>query len=182
MWFGHENALTAIQRRILITQWVDKAWEQLCGPEYEHLRSRCWQKTGCLMTADGSEDLYITPEGLPGYNIPPPLLYPQTADETPVPNPPETNETDTSEVEPLDGELEEPDDDGLKWDDKENDRCYDAPYCGQKMKVPYQNGWFIGDIDYFNNDFLMYRVSFSDGSDDYMDLPDDIDGVEVILL
>ena len=82
----------------------------------------------------------------------------------------------------LDGELEEPDDDGLKWEDKENDRCFDAPYCGQKMKVLYQNGWFIGDIDYFNNDFLMYRVSFSDGSDDYMDLPDDIDGVEVILL
>ena len=61
MWFGHKNALTAMQQRILITEWVGKAWEQLCGPEYEHLRSRCWQKTGCLITADGSEDLYITP-------------------------------------------------------------------------------------------------------------------------
>ena len=87
-------------------------------------------------------------------------------------NTPETNETDAPEVEPLD---EEPDDDGFKWEDKKNARCYDAPYCGQKMKVVYQNGWFIGEIDYFNNDLLKYRISFSDGSDNYTDVPGEID-------
>ena len=74
-WFGYENTPTAMQRRILITQWVGKAWETLCGSEYENLRKRCWEKTGCLMTADGSEDDKVTPEGLPSYKIPPPLLY-----------------------------------------------------------------------------------------------------------
>ena len=74
-WFGHENTLTAMHMRILITQWGGKAWETLCGPEYDNLRKRCWEKTGCLMTADGSEDDKVTPEGLPSYKIPPPLLY-----------------------------------------------------------------------------------------------------------
>ena len=70
----------------LITQWVGNAWKKLCGPEYEHLRLRCWQKTACLMTADGSEDQFITPEGLPGYKLPPPCLYLPTIDAIPDAN------------------------------------------------------------------------------------------------
>jgi len=31
-------------------------------------------KTGCLITADGSKDSKIQPEGLKDYSIPPPLL------------------------------------------------------------------------------------------------------------
>ena len=31
-------------------------------------------KTGCLITADGSEDYLITPKGLPEYQVPPPSL------------------------------------------------------------------------------------------------------------
>ena len=34
----------------------------------------CWTKTGCLMTADGSEDHLIKPEGLKDYVVLPPSL------------------------------------------------------------------------------------------------------------
>ena len=152
-----------------MTQCVGKAWEKLCGPDDEHLRLRCWQKTGCLMTADGSEDQFITREGLPGYKIPPPLLYLPTTDAIPAPNVPDVNEVEQNEdVEPLDEELEKPGNEGRQWEDNEDDRYYDAQYCGQKIKVLYQNGWFVGTIDYFNGDIQKFRVSYPGGSGDYI--------------
>ena len=154
----------------------------LCGPEYEHLRWRCWQKTGCLMTADGTEDQLITPEGLPGYIVPPRLLYLPVTDVIPVPNVPDSNEVEQNEdLETLNEELEESDDEGGQWEDHEDDRYYDGQYCGQKVKALYENGWFIGSFDYFNGDIQKYLLSYPDGSDDYIGL-EDIDGVDVILL
>ena len=52
----HEEPFTASVRRILITHWAGEAWEKLISPKYEQLISCCWMKTGCLLTADGSED------------------------------------------------------------------------------------------------------------------------------
>ena len=31
IWFGHQKGLTAMERRILITQWVGNAWQELCS-------------------------------------------------------------------------------------------------------------------------------------------------------
>ena len=38
-----------------------------------------WQKTGCLTTADRSEDQLIKPEGLKNYVVPPPAYLPPSA-------------------------------------------------------------------------------------------------------
>ena len=75
IWFGHQKGLTVMERGILITQWVRNAWQELCSSKYDHLSKRCWEKTGCLITADGSEDSKITPESLVDYKVPPPLSY-----------------------------------------------------------------------------------------------------------
>ena len=72
---GHEQQdwlEYAKRRRILITQWVGEVYSKLCSPEYDNLRWRCFERTCCLITADGSDDHLITPEGL-GYVVPPPL-------------------------------------------------------------------------------------------------------------
>lgn len=73
-WFCHENPFSAKERRVLITWWVGKAWEKLNSDKYDKLRMSCWQKTGCLITANGDDDALIKPEGLPDYIVPPPLL------------------------------------------------------------------------------------------------------------
>ena len=73
-WFCHENPFSAKERRVLITWWVGKAWEKLHSDKYDKLRMSCWQKTGCLMTANGDDDALIKPEGLPDYTVPPPLF------------------------------------------------------------------------------------------------------------
>jgi transposase-like protein len=59
--------LTASQRRILMTQWLGEAYDFFNSSKYDHARLRYFQKTGCAMTADGSEDDQITPEGTTKY-------------------------------------------------------------------------------------------------------------------
>ena len=44
MWFGHQKGLTAMERGILITQWIRNAWQELCNSKYDRLRKRCWEK------------------------------------------------------------------------------------------------------------------------------------------
>ena len=52
---------------------------------------------------------------------------------------------------------------------------------GQEINALYENGWFIREIKYFNKKLAIYMVSFTDGSEDYIDL-DEIDDVDILLL
>eukprot|EP00795_Rhopilema_esculentum_P014944 gene14944-biopygen848 len=83
LWLGNSvEKLDVKKRRILITHWVGEAYNRLSSESYASSRYRCFEKTGCLITADGSEDKKIQPEGLIGYSIPPPL--PVTGPENPL--------------------------------------------------------------------------------------------------
>ena len=55
-WHGK---ISAKERRVLMTKWVGEAWEEVASKE--HFIFRLFQKTGCLMTADMSEDQHIKP-------------------------------------------------------------------------------------------------------------------------
>ena len=69
-WFGHENSFTAMERRILLTHWSGEAWNKFTTDEkYEQVRWNAFERTGCLLTVDGSVDHLIKPEGLPNYAI-----------------------------------------------------------------------------------------------------------------
>ena len=58
--------LSESDKRILITKFVGAAWEKLCSNKnfnpYVY-----FQKTGCLLNVDGSEDDLVNVEGLPYY-------------------------------------------------------------------------------------------------------------------
>ena len=70
LWVGNtERKLDVKARRIFITHWVGEAYQRLMGDEYA--RTRSFEKTGSLITVDGSEDDKINPEGLPNYVVPP---------------------------------------------------------------------------------------------------------------
>ena len=74
LWLGNsDQKLDVKQRRILITHWVGEAYNRLSGEQYASSRWRCFEKTGWVITANGSEDEKIQPEGLHGYTLPPPL-------------------------------------------------------------------------------------------------------------
>ena len=71
LWLGNsEKNLITSERRILMTHWVGEAYERLQLEEYNQTRYRCFEKTGCLITADGSNDSKIKPEGLHDYAVP----------------------------------------------------------------------------------------------------------------
>ena len=59
-WFGNLQPYSANERRILISHWAGEASEKLISDR---------QRTGCLITADGSEDHLINPESVPKYEV-----------------------------------------------------------------------------------------------------------------
>jgi hypothetical protein len=63
---GH---LSASERRTLTTMWAGDAWEEFCSSRFERARWRYFEKTGLLMTMDGSEDDKIMPEGSTNYKF-----------------------------------------------------------------------------------------------------------------
>ena len=99
-----ERKLTAKESRILITHWAGDAYDKLNSAYCDNLRYRCFQRTGCLITADGSDDSLISPEGLSGYKVLPPVP-------TQAPNEPVLIPTPTPVPAPEDslGESEEDD-------------------------------------------------------------------------
>ena len=56
---------TASEKRTLITKWVGDDYREFLSLKHDGLRYRLLQKTGCLITADGSDNELIQPEGLP---------------------------------------------------------------------------------------------------------------------
>ena len=74
LWLGNsEDTLDANKRRGLLTHWDGNATGKLFAENYDKVRYRCFEKTGCLITVDGSADDKINPEGLKNYVAPQPL-------------------------------------------------------------------------------------------------------------
>eukprot|EP00795_Rhopilema_esculentum_P000160 gene160-biopygen6813 len=57
----------------MLTHWVGNATEKLSAEDYDKVRYRCFEKTGCLIIVDGSADDKINPKGLQNYVVLPPL-------------------------------------------------------------------------------------------------------------
>ena len=72
-WYGEKSHISASEKRILITHWAGNAYRKLCEPRYDNFRWRLFAKTGCLITADASENAKVTPEGLLNYELQPPI-------------------------------------------------------------------------------------------------------------
>lgn len=63
-WSGNsEVKLDSKERRTLITHWVGEAFKRLQSSDCDKSSYRCFERTGCLITADGSDDGLINPEG-----------------------------------------------------------------------------------------------------------------------
>ena len=111
--------------------------------------------------------------------MPPPLSYLEPT--TTLPGPQNVEPLpDQEDVETEDNELEEPNAEGDILEDNEDDRTTDAELVGKKVRALYENGWFTGDVVYYNERLGEYKVDYDDSTSDYISL-NDIDGVEVIL-
>ena len=170
LWIGNtDEKLNVAKRRILITHWAGAAFEMLQGEDYKPFLRNCFERTGCLLTADGSEDHLVKPEGLVGYRPLPPLKNsgPQEAPDIDIigAEPPEDIiepwesdvEIDIDEVE----DLESADEDDPK------DRVFDKDLVGKKVRGMYEgSGWHTGTIQYYNSSLEKYLLLFDDKSTD----------------
>ena len=106
---------------------------------------KIWQKTGSLLTADGSDDDLVKPEGLPDYKVPPPLEYLELNPAPPTSNTPSSpenvNEDELADV----VETEEPKHSKDDIVDEEDDPMYDCSFVGLSIKALYTNGCFVGN-------------------------------------
>ena len=141
-----EEKLDAKQQRILITRWVGEAYNRLSGEKYASSRCRCFEKTGCFVTADGSGDDKIQPEGLPGYSIPPPLpvFSPENPLDLSTPELSATSEEDDDNDEDEQHDTEE-DVDENETVDSVKDRIYDHAIINHKIRAFYDD-WHTGEI------------------------------------
>ena len=177
LWHGETKGFTAKDRRVLITHWAAQAWRKFLTEEYAQFMLTAWQKTGCLMTVDGSEDTFVSPEELGADYAPPPpptyepyLLEPgvQEAIYEKSPRPPVCGV-------PAEFYTEDP-----PRVDEVGDRDFDHELVGRQLKIWYEDGWITGKISYYNRAFGMMKVDFAEDSD-YV-APHDIDGIEVVLI
>ena len=166
-----EKKLDLMQRIILITHWVGNAYNQLMGEEYSKTRYRCFEKTGCLITADGSEDTQISPEGVTN-NVSPHHCLSTPAVEVQDENEPDVDD-DISELEEIETISEERIDLAV-------DRTSNHPLVNRTVTVCYDE-WHIGTITWCNTKLDECRVLYADKSKDYLKL-DDFNGVDVILI
>ena len=49
------------------------------------------------------------------------------------------------------------------------------------IDVPNDNGWYKGEIMYFNSRIGKYKVVFTDGDEDFIGI-EEIDNIEIVLL
>lgn len=138
-----------------------------------------FQKSGCLITANGEDDDKIQPEGLDNYKVPPPaeFIEPLSA------NPGQLNVVSVEEPSEID-DVQEVEDAEIvveSIEDNPEDRSEDDELIGREIKALYENGWYKGEIRYFNSRIGKYKVRFNDGDEDFVGI-DEIDGVEVVLL
>ena len=70
---------------------------------------------------------------------------------------------------------------GDMLEDNIQDRDFTNALIGKKVEALYENGWFIGDIKYFNTVLKEYKVTYPDKTSDYLTI-DDFDDIPVIPL
>ena len=64
------GTVSAADKRILITKWLANAWEEIfTNPRYNP--RAYFERTGCLLTIDCSEDALVKLKGVPDYQVPP---------------------------------------------------------------------------------------------------------------
>ena len=177
-WLGNADPpITASERRILMSQWAGAAHDKLMSSDYDDFRKGAFQRTGTLITADGSDDHLIKPEGMVGYSVDPParvaniVIQPQEVPESFEP---------ADDVHPvIDVEIDDIGPDDEIENDDANDRDYDHPSVGRNIKALYEAGWQVGTVQYYNKQMKKMHVSYSDNTEDYMD-DTEIDGIEVM--
>ena len=135
------------------------------------------------MTAEISDGKKIQPESLFNYQVKPPLDILPVAETQPMPNNTIGNDNvlgtqKTDLIKEL--AMEVPENEGEEYDGHCDD-CTETPtYCGKKIGVLYENGWFEGDIEYYDKNICKYHISFHDVSEDYIG-EDHIDMIEVVF-
>ena len=71
----YNGKISSKERHILISHWIGAAYKNISSKDYQSFGKRMFEKTGCLITADGSDNDKIKPEERPEYQVLPSCNY-----------------------------------------------------------------------------------------------------------
>ena len=120
------------------------------------------------MTADGTDDDKIKPEGLNDCQVPPPMLLLNPANAEPSSNDITPAEDGPDDVDFKNEDMVSTDDTG-ELEDKAGDWEYDNPFVGRHLRGLYENRWLVE-----------YVIHYSDGTRDFVK-DQDFDGIELFF-
>ena len=138
----------------------------------------------CLLTADGSSDEKVNPEGLKDYKVMPPLpMAGPDKDPDLVAPQPASDPTDMVIEDEIFSSIpnDATEEETIERVDDETDHTINYELVGQKIKGLYETGWHVGHVKYFNTFLKEYLVEFNDGSTDYIK-KEDIDCLQIMLV
>ena len=134
------SQLKASDKKILITGWSGQAYRTIMTEEPNSFRYRLFQKTGCLVTADGSDDDKVQPGDLKDNQVPPlAIIVPSFTNPVTIPVESASSENTNDEI-----------DEAIEFEEEEN-----MIVVGTESEVTTQNndgedGWmynYLADLD-----------------------------------
>ena len=131
------------------------------------------------MTANGTDDEKIKPEGLNDYQVPPPMLLLDPANAEPSSNDITPAEDEPDDVDPNNKDMV-PTDDTCELDNKAEDWEYDNPSVGRCVRELYENESFDDVVIYYNKLLAEYVIHYSDGLRDFVK-DQDFDSMELFF-
>ena len=175
--------LSARERSVHLTYWLGRSWEKIHHqPDHHRCFWRYFEYTGCLITADGSNDDKSTPKDwIISFCLD--HLYIRTFLQMRIPGtfPPQQPRRRISS--PPTVKLRRRIFCILAEDSRKH-RLEASDFThkdvNRQVKALYNNRWHTRTVQCYNREFFELKVDFLDGSIDYFS-PDVFDGIDVFL-
>ena len=134
------SQLKASDKKILITSWSGQAYRTIMTEESNSFRYRLFQKTGCLVTADGSDDDKVQPGDLKDNQVPPlAIIVPSFTNPVTIPVESASSENTNDEI-----------DEAIEFEEEENMIVVGTESEDTTQNNDGEDGWvhnYLEDLD-----------------------------------
>ena len=142
--------MKASDKRVLITGWSGQAYRTMMTEEFNSFWYRLFQKTGCLVTADGSDDNKVQPGDLKDNQVTPlAIIGPSSTN-------PVTISVENASSENTNDEIDE----AIEFEGEKNMIVVGTESEDTTQNNHGEDGWVHNYLEHLDNDtvFLVYNT------------------------
>ena len=134
----------------MITGWSGQAYRTMMAEEFNSFRYRLFQKTGCLVTANASDDDKVQPRDLKENQVPPlAIIGPSSTSPVTIPVESTGSENTNDEI-----------DEAIEFEEEENMIVVGTESEDTTQNNDGEDGWVHNYLEHLDNDtvFLVYNT------------------------